>query len=160
MVIREEQSSGFDAIRAVHLSAFPSANEADLVEALRRDGDAVISLVAMENDLVTGHVLFSRMRAPARALGLAPVAVLPAFRRQGVAARLIEAGLRMAAEQGWEMVFVLGDPAYYQRFGFGTGQARDFISPYAGEHFMVRALVADAPRAGNADYAAAFSRLS
>jgi putative acetyltransferase len=160
MIIREEQSSDFNPIRAVHLTAFPSANEADLVDALRRDGDLVISLVALENDLVMGHVLFSRMVAPARALGLAPVAVLPASRRRGVAAGLIEAGLTMAAEQGWHMVFVLGDRAYYERFGFNAGQARDFVSPFAGEHFMARALVVDAARSGNAEYAAAFSRLS
>jgi putative acetyltransferase len=160
MIIREEQPSDFEMIRTIHLTAFPSVGEADLVESLRRNGDVVISLVAVENDLLTGHVLFSRMAAPKQALGLAPVAVLPAFRHQGVGARLIEAGLMKAAEQGWEMVFVLGNPVYYERFGFSVGQAKDFVSPYAGEHFMALALVAHAPRTGNATYAAAFSQLS
>jgi putative acetyltransferase len=100
------------------------------------------------------------MAEPARALGLAPVAVLPAFRRRGVATGLIEAGLARACGQGWELVFVLGDPAYYRRFGFDTGLARDFTSPYAGDHFMARALVMTAPRGGKAEYAPAFSGLA
>jgi putative acetyltransferase len=160
MILRKERPSDHDMIRAVHLTAFPSTDEADLVDALRRDGDAVISLVALETERVTGHILLSRMAEPARALGLAPVAVLPAFRRQGIAASLIEAGLARASEHGWELVFVLGDPAYYRRFGFDAGLAGCFTSPYAGDHFMARALVTAAPRGGKAEYAAAFSRLA
>jgi putative acetyltransferase len=160
MIFREERASDHDMIRAVHLEAFPSPDEANLVEALRRDGDVAISLVALENEQVTGHVLFSRMAEPARALGLAPVAVLSAFRRRGVAARLIEAGLAQACGQDWELVFVLGNPAYYRRFGFDTGLARGFTSLYAGEHFMARALVTTAPGGGKAEYAPAFSGLA
>lgn len=159
MILREEQPADREMIRAVHLAGFPSADEAGLVNALHRDGDVVISLVAVENEEVIGHVLFSRMREPARALGLAPVAVLPAFRRQGIAASLIEAGLAQAFEQRWELVFVLGDPAYYRRFGFDVGLARNFTSPYAGEYFMARLLAGAVARGGKAEYAAAFAGL-
>lgn len=157
-VIRPERPGDRDAIRRIHLESFPSAAEADLVEWLRGDGQAVLSLVAEVDGVVAGHVLFSRMAAPDNALGLAPVAVLPAFRRQGHADRLIAAGLARAAEQGWRMVFVLGD-AYYQRFGFDRARAAAFQSPYAGPHFMALALSPDAPKEGVAAYAAAFSRL-
>ena len=160
MIFRDERPSDHDLIRAIHLASFPSSDEADLVDALRRDGDMVISLVALENDRLAGHVLFSRMAEPARALGLAPVAVLPASRRRGIAAGLIEAGLERARHQGWELVFVLGDPAYYRRFGFDTGLAEGFASPYAGAHFMARALAGVPPRSGKAEYARAFSALT
>ncbi|HKU63677.1 MAG TPA: N-acetyltransferase [Rhizomicrobium sp.] len=159
MILRAERPSDRDMIRAVHLAAFPSQDEANLVDALRRDGDAAVSLVALENGQVTGHVLFSRMVEPACALGLAPVAVLPAFRRRGVGASLIEAGLAQASGQGWELVFVVGNPAYYRRFGFDTALARGFTSLYAGDHFMARALVTTAARGGKAEYAPAFSGL-
>ena len=160
MILREEQPSDHDVIRAVHLASFPSSDEADPVDALRRDGDRVISRVALEDDWLVGHVVSSRMLEPARVLGLAPVAVLPAFRRRGIAAGLIEAGLERARLQGWELVFVLGDPAYYRRFGFDARLAEGFATPYAGVHFMARALATTMPRDGKAEYAPAFSALT
>ena len=98
-----------------------------------------LSLVAVE-DYVVGHVMLSRMQAPFKALGLAPVAVHADWRRQGIADRLVRAGLAQAKIDGWEGVFVLGDPAYYTRFGFDLALASGFQSPYAGPHFMALAL--------------------
>jgi putative acetyltransferase len=158
-VILAETFSQRAAIRRLHLESFPTGAEADLVEALRRDGDAVLSLVAEEGGEVAGHVLFSRMRAPFRALGLAPLAVRPAWRRRGVAASLVAAGLAEAGAAGWEAVFVLGDPAYYGRFGFDAGLAVGFASPYAGPHFMLKPLAPLPFRTGRVDYAAAFAGL-
>ena len=123
MKVREEIPADRAAIRALHLSAFPTEDEADLVDRLRDDGDIVFSLVSEVADCLTGHALFSRMTAPFRALGLGPVAVFPEWRAQGMAARLIETGLDLAAEARWEAVFVLGEPAYYTRFGFDAAQA-------------------------------------
>ena len=73
MEIRFEIETDFSEVRGLHLSAFPTAGEGDLVDELRRAGDAVLSLVAVDGGVV-GHVMFSRMKAPFRALGLAPVA--------------------------------------------------------------------------------------
>ena len=115
------------------MSAFPTPAEADLVDQLRLDGDAIISLVAVDGNDVMGHVLFSTMTAPFKALGLAPVSVESGMRRRGIAARLIEEGIRDAKSAGWEAIFVLGDPAYYQRFGFSAKEAELFNSPYAFE---------------------------
>ena len=159
MKIRDEAASDRDPIRALHLCSFPTADEADLVERLREDGDVVFSLVAEVADCLTGHVLFSRMSAPFPALGLAPVAVFPEWRGQGMAARLIEAGLAAAAAD-WDAVFVLGEPAYYGRFGFDVPAARGFQSPYAGPHFMARALKPQLPAtSGRVGYAKAFVAL-
>lgn len=72
------------AIRQLHRAAFGRDVEADLVEALRREASAVLSLVAEEEGQILGHVMFSRMQAPFRALGLAPIGVLPTRQRQGI----------------------------------------------------------------------------
>ena len=139
MEIRFEIETDFADVRALHLSAFPADGESDLVDTLRKDGDAVLSLIAVDGGVV-GHVMFSRMKAPFRALGLAPVAVLADWRRQGVADELIRTGLEQAKEDGWEAVFVLGSPDYYTRFGFDVALASGFRSPYAGPYLMAMAL--------------------
>jgi putative acetyltransferase len=160
MDIRREAATDTAGIRRVHAEAFPTAAEADLVDALRREGDAVFSMVAVAGGEVVGHVLFSKMRSPARCLGLAPVAVLAAHRKRGIADLLVRAGLAQAKADGWDGVFVLGDD-YYTRFGFDPAAAAAFSSPYAGPHFMALALRPEglATRSGAADYARAFSEL-
>jgi putative acetyltransferase len=161
MIVRPETPADFAVIRAVEEVAFPTAAEADLVERLRADGDSVCSLVADDDGAIVGHVLFSRMTAPFRALGLAPVAVLPRAQRNGIAALFIRDGLARAKAQGWVGVFVLGEPAYYQRFGFDIAMAAGFSSPYAGEHFMALALQGDdlPVRHGTVSYPRAFADL-
>ena len=160
MEIRFEIETDFADVRDLHLSAFPTAGEGDLVEALRCAGDEVLSLVAVDGGIV-GHVMFSRTKAPFRALGLAPVAVLADWRRQGVADRLIRAGLERAKDGGWEAVFVLGSPGYYTRFGFNVALASGFQSPYAGPYLMALALQDGGLPAtvGEVSYAAAFDDL-
>jgi len=105
--------------------------------------------------------MFSRMSAPFRSLGLAPVAVLSDWRRKGIAARLIEGGIKRAQKDGWEGIFVLGEPGFYRRFGFSAAQAEKFESPYAGPYLMALALQgSDLPcKSGRIDYAPAFSAL-
>ena len=158
--IRLERDGDRKAIRALVASAFPSPDEADLVERLRADGDVVYALVACEGDIVVSHILFSRMTAPFQALGLAPVSTAAASRRRGIAAQLIEAGLARARDDGWQGVFVLGDPAYYGRFGFDAALAAGFSSPHAGEHFMALTLGESLPTlTGAVAYAPAFAAL-
>ena len=98
MLIRDEQPADAAALHALTVAAFGRAAEADLVDALRRDGDGVISLVAVAEGAVVGHVLLSRMSAPFRALGLAPVSVAPGRQRAGLGSRLIRAALDRARE--------------------------------------------------------------
>jgi putative acetyltransferase len=158
--VRLETPEDRAAVWSVVASAFATHAEADLVDRLRADDDVVYSLVACEGDDVVGHVLFSRMTAPFRALGLAPVATSASHQRQGIAARLIEDGLARARRDGWEGVFVLGAPAYYGRFGFDAALAAGFSSPYAGEHFMALTLGGTLPTlAGAVAYAPAFAAL-
>ncbi|MDA0655890.1 MAG: N-acetyltransferase [Proteobacteria bacterium] len=140
MIIRTENAENYQQVRNLHLVSFPEEDEASLVDALRADGDAELSLIAVIGNDVVGHVMCSRMQAPFRALGLAPVAVLPNFRKQGIADRLIRSAIEKAKTEAWEGIFLLGDPEYYQRFGFSVPAAANFQSPYAGPYLMALAL--------------------
>lgn len=161
MIVQAKSARHRAAIRRLHRAAFPTPAEAELVDRLRADGDAVISFVALVGGAVIGHALLSRMTAPFAALGLAPVAVDARHRRRGVAARLIAAAIGRAREAGWSAVFVLGEPAYYRRFGFSARDAKGFDSPYAGPYLMVLSLMEGGlpVRGGRIDYAPAFAAL-
>lgn len=128
LLIREETPSDAEAIHAVHAAAFPSADEARLVDLLRTAGRLAASLVAEDEDRFVGHVAFSPVTteptAASRGAGLAPVAVVASQRRQGIAADLIRAGLHACRQRGFGWVVVLGEPKYYARFGFRS--AADF----------------------------------
>ncbi len=158
MMIRDETPADVDAIRIVVAAAFPGPEEASLVDQLRADGDVVCSLAAVEDDRVVGHILFSPMKAPFRALALGPIAVMPDRQRRGIGGRLIEAGLARADAGGWDAVFVLGDPTFYGRFGFSVALAAGFSSPYAGPHLMALPLGGNPlpARSGSIEYAPAF----
>jgi putative acetyltransferase len=159
VVIRDEAPLDVAAVRALHQSAFGRAAEGLLVDVLRADGSSIISLVAVIANEIAGHVMFSRMTAPFRALGLAPVAVLPGRQRKGIGGRLIRAGLAGAKADGWEGVFVVGDPRYYEQFGFSGKMAEGFHSPYAGPYLMVLGLSAGnlPATSGSIEYAPAFA---
>lgn len=160
MSIRLETSADVIQIGTVHLASFPTADEAKLVDDLRAK-DAIYSLVATQQDTVIGHCSFSRMTSPTNTLDLGPVAVLPEFREQGVANRMIRAGLNLAIQDEWTAVFVLGNPQYYQRFGFDPKIAERVSSPYGDPAFMALTInAAEFNRlSGPAQYPSAFDRL-
>ena len=165
MRIRPALEEDAAAIRAVLIEAFPTAAEAELVQRLAVDGDLVFGFVAVDGGEVMGYSAFSRMavtadeaRVPALALG--PIAVLPPRQRQGVGGRLIESGLAAANGRGIAIIFVLGDPELYGRFGFRAETAAPFASPYAGPHLMAQWLSSPrTPASGRADHAPAFATL-
>jgi len=156
--ISQENHSAFGAVRAVHLAAFDGDGEAGLVDALRESGDAMMSLVAKDEEQVVGHILFSRLEAPMRALALAPVAVLPAYQKKGIGGLLIREGLCRAEAEGWQSVFVLGDPVYYTRFGFNVAAAEGYDCAYAGPYFMALHFATPVPQ-GKIAYPAPFQAL-
>ena len=137
-VIRAATAADADAIDAVVRAAFAGTGfghqgEADLVRILEVDGDGLVSLVAEIAGVVVGHVLFSRMDIEAdgatlSAAGLAPVAVSPERQGQGIGGALIRAGLDALRAQRIAIGFVLGDAAYYPRFGYSSELAARFAS--------------------------------
>ena len=148
-------------IRMILEVAFGRSAEAQLVDDLRSASDSVFSLVAVDDGIAAGHVLFSRMKAPFPALALGPVAVLQEYRQAGFASRLIRQGIARSEADGWRGIFVLGDPAFYRRFGFDAAKASGFTSPYAGPHLMALPLGgSELPTsAGVIQHAPAFAKL-
>jgi len=144
IVVRPEKPEDIPAIRIVNEQAFGSAAEADLVDALRRNGKAIISLVADHEGHVVGHILFSPVTIETNdrelvGVGLAPMAVIPESQNQRIGSMLVEQGVRRCREEGHRFVVVLGHPGYYPRFGFVPASRFGIKSEYdvADEVFMV-----------------------
>jgi putative acetyltransferase len=121
--VRHDTAADHAAVVQVHREAFGRDAEATLVDRLRRDDVARISLVAVMESIVIGHALFTEARlafdSEETIVGaLGPVAVSQRHRRRGVAQALIAGGLGLCWKRGWPAVIVLGNPAYYSRFGF------------------------------------------
>jgi putative acetyltransferase len=168
IVIRVEQAGDISHIRDIVAHAFGQRLEADLVDQLRADGDALVSLVAVaENGELVGHILFSRLPIEGakgrvtEAAALAPLAVRPERQREGVGSALTEAGIRACTARGLAAIIVVGDPKFYQRFGFSAAAARGLQSPYPGDAFMALELKPGALLAnpGTVRYADAFNAL-
>jgi putative acetyltransferase len=146
--VRAESPRDSAAVHEVNRAAFGRPDEAALVDALRETGVPLVSMVAVEDGEVVGHVLFSPVSVEPgspnelRTVGLAPLAVLPARQGQGVGSDLVDSGIEECRRRGYDAIFVLGDPAYYRRFGFmpaaAGGLRCEFPAPE--EAFMVAEL--------------------
>ncbi|QDV16353.1 Acetyltransferase (GNAT) family protein [Gimesia panareensis] len=139
MDIRQTTAADFIKVKAVHQEAFgPEEGPVivSLLDELLPDPTAapILSLLAEDGPRVLGHVLFTNVviqgAEPVAARILAPLAVLPSAQKQGVGRQLVEAGLKQLRDAGGELVFVLGDPAYYTRFGFQPAGARGLKAPH------------------------------
>ena len=162
MIIRPARGGDAPAIRTILVAAFDGDAEADLVDRLRADDDLVLALVA-EDDGVCGYVAFAKLTVDDNdrthnAAGLAPIAVEPGRQQQGIGGALIREGHRLLAG-ACPLVFVLGEPAYYTRFGYRLDAAIPFESIYAGPYFTALQLDENAPKRGKVRYPAAFDGL-
>ena len=146
-MIRYAKPVDHAAIDAVLRAAFGRADEGDLVGRLRADEDVMFELVAEEAGEIVGHILLSRLWVDRRELyaALAPLAVHPGRQKGGLGSALVRASLETAREFGCHGVLVLGDPAYYGRFGFSADAAREVSAAYRGlAAFQALALEDDA----------------
>jgi putative acetyltransferase len=150
VVVRPESPPDRASVRVVNERAFPTHLEAHIVDAVRDRCADVISLVAEVDGRVAGHILFSPVhidgaRGRVDGMGLAPMAVLPGYQRQGIGSALVRAGLDLLRARGCPFVVVLGHPEYYPRFGFERASRLGVVSQWRGvpnEAFMVLALSA------------------
>ena len=135
VTIREEKSGDERQIRVVNQQAFGQNGEADIVDKLRQTCPNLISLVAVLEELIVGHILFSPVTVQTKeriitGMGLAPMAVLPDFQRQGMGSRLVKAGLDVVERAHFPFIIVLGHPTYYPRFGFVPASQYGIKSEY------------------------------
>jgi len=167
--IRPESPSDFARVDEIQREAFGGAGEARLIEALRKRATPYLSLVAESEGRLVGHVMFSPVSIegtgdPAPLAGLAPLAVSPDTQGQGAGSALVRSGLRDCVSLGWQAVFLLGDPAYYSRFGFvlAAKQGLRYESEAFDAGFQMIELVPDALSgcSGWVRYHDAFSELS
>lgn len=158
--IREARPGDRAAIRIVEERAFGRSDEADLVEILAAAGDVVLELVAQVDGQIVGHVMFTRMAVRKggdsfAAVALAPLAVLPEFQKTGIGSTLVLEAHRRLRDAGETLAVVLGDPAYYARFGYRHDRAARFESVFQCAELMALAW-GDAPAEGRLAYAPAF----
>ena len=129
--VRGERAEDIAAIRDVNRRAFGSAVEARIVDALRSSGALSLSLVAVLDELVVGHIAYSpAIVAGVTGAALGPMAVLPEHQRQGIGTRLVQAGNRQLEERGCPFIVLVGYPHFYPRFGFAPARARGIESEW------------------------------
>ncbi|MEG4857370.1 N-acetyltransferase [Microcoleus sp. K1-B6] len=166
MDIRTEKPEDVEAVRNINVAAFGRENEANLVDRLRGIA-STFSFVAVQSDRIVGHIFFSPVVVEGKCsrnlsiLGLAPVAVLPNYQRQGIGTLLIREGLKECARSGFQAVVVLGHPDFYPRFGFIPASRKSLKCEYdvPDEAFMVLELESGALQdcSGTVKYRSEFS---
>jgi putative acetyltransferase len=166
MEIRTEKPEDIEAVRNINIAAFGRENEANLVDRLRGIA-STFSFVAVQSDRLVGHILFSPVVVAGKCssnlsiLGLAPVAVLPNYQRQGIGTLLIREGLKECGRSGFQAVVVLGHPDFYPRFGFIPASRKSLGCEYdvPDEAFMVLELESGALQdcSGTVKYRSEFS---
>lgn len=162
MIIRAETPADILSIHALTAEAFAGAarssgTEPAIVDALRKAGALYLSLVAVQDGVVVGHVAFSPVLIDGRDfcwMGLGPISVLPPFQHRGIGTALIEEGLRKLRRENVGGCVVLGDPGYYGRFGFSASHALSYdeVPP---EYFQ-SLVMTGGPAAGTVTYHAGF----
>ena len=140
MQIRAATPADHDQIDTLLKAAFPSDDEARLVKMLRAAGDARYEWVVEAEDAVTGCIILSPLQAPENCLGLGPVAATPEQQHKGIGSSLVRKSIETACADGWRAIFLLGNPAYYRRFGFSVEAAGAFKGPYPAEYMQALAL--------------------
>lgn len=169
-MIRHEQPEDEWSIEQVVKEAFADLDISDhdehhLVARIRKTDSFVpeLSLVAVHNDKIVGHVLLSVIsirdgEASLRSLALAPVSVLPEFQNKGIGGKLIREALQRATALGYRSAVVLGHPDYYPKFGFQRASRWGIKAPFEvpDEVFMALELQESSLRSGTVQYPGAF----
>jgi putative acetyltransferase len=153
--IQEAAETNLNDVLLIERLAFGHDKEAKLVKGLLDDPSAkpLLSLLAFKNDRAVGHILFTKARLSgtqdtASIVILAPLAIVPDAQKQGIGGKLIEQGLEFLSKSRVDLVFVLGHPEFYPRYGFKPAGRLGFEAPYPipDEHadaWMVQALKSD-----------------
>jgi putative acetyltransferase len=162
---REELPSDIGSIRDVNRRAFEQDQEGNIVDALRSNGAALLSLVATLDGQVVGHIMYSPLSIDGLiGAGLGPMAVLPEHQRQGIGSKLIKTGNEKLKMAGCPFVIVVGHASYYSRFGFNPAGLRGITCEWEVPDEVFMLLVLDEAKmrdvSGLAKYRHEFSSVS
>ena len=148
--IRREEPGDIPQLHALVHAAFGQAALADLLDRLRDDGALLLSHVALLDDKLVGQAAYSLVTVTdgarvSRFPALGPIGVAPAYQGQGIGSALVRAGMEAMRGDGHGLLFLVGSPRYYPRFGFAPAQPLGFSSDYvqpggAHAHFMAAVL--------------------
>jgi len=163
--IRPEEPGDIAAIRDVNRRAFGQDHEGNIIDALRANGAAFLSLVAILDRRVVGHIMYSPLVVgEVVGVALGPMAVLPEHQRQGIGTRLVEAGNDQLAWDGCPCIAVVGHPTFYPRFGFRPASTIGISCEWDLPDDVFMVLVLNAAKmsgvAGAARYRPEFSTMS
>ena len=156
MSIVEERPDHEEHIGRIVSGAFGGEAEAALVSGLRQSRALAISLVAEIEEEVCGYIALSRLILPARGLALAPLAVAKPKQGMGIGSALVLEAATLARQAGYGIIFALGAPAFYRRFGFKAEVASKFQCRFAGPSFMALEFPEAGVASGFARYPSAF----
>jgi putative acetyltransferase len=162
MLIRAESPDEEDAIDALTRRAFApmpfsDQREAEILRALRRDGTLALSLVAVEESEIVGHVAFSPVTIDGVHndwFGLGPISVSPERQRQGIGRALVRAGLETLQASAANGCALIGNPAIYSRFGFVSNGRLQY--PNTPAHLVQHIVFQGQPSTGTLKFATAF----
>jgi putative acetyltransferase len=148
LTIRPQLPPDLAPIEAVNAAAFAEHGGTAAFDLFRRERSDILSLVALQGDILAGHVLFSpvEMQTPAGSvagMGLGQLAVLPRYQQQGIGSQLAKTGIELLRKQQCAFIIVVGHAAYYPRFGFEPGRNHGVACQWPNvpdETFMVRFL--------------------
>ncbi len=121
--IRKENPKDYLSIKELNDLAFGQTQESELIDKLRKNGDKLLSLVAVDDKKRVGHILFTLViidtnYGPVQGMGLAHMAVLPKYQNNGIGSLLVKKGIDLLKDKNCPFIIVLGHPEYYPRFGF------------------------------------------
>lgn len=145
--IRQERQEDYQQIRELVREAFAHAehsdgDEHDLIERVRHSSDYIpeLSLVAVSDDIVLGHIMFSKISVgESEAIALAPLSVRTDWQRKGIGKSLVTEGHRLASKMGHSCSVVLGNPDYYSKFGYEKASNHGIVAPFdvPDDYYMV-----------------------
>lgn len=146
------------AIQDLNERAFGRLDEGRIITQLENDGAAILQIVAEMEGQIVGHLMFYHIGVLGRlgAIGLGPMCVDPWVQREGVGSGMVSAGLTHLKNNHASIVFVVGHPEYYPRFGFSEEATADFQGPWKGPHFMAIRLRYGPPMSGKLIFPQAF----
>lgn len=150
IMIRAETPQDIETIYKIEAAAFEGEAHAELVNLLRAEDELILSHVAELSGEAVGHAAYSLVTVTdgdiaKRFPALGPIGVLPRCQGRGVGSALVRAGLEAMSDMGYGLLFLVGSPLYYPRFGYQPAQPLGFTSDYVEddgrhEHFMVAIL--------------------